>query len=165
MLLLCQQCSLCLSGAAVPSTELCWVGTAGAGCTSLSNTVCQSAHFQCTSSFPFSQESFWISFTYPLSVFLFPAIKGCKMCWKQPHFVITCNLFLRNHTGGYLLFVFTSPDRRFMFSLSNSHLSVSYFACFVLVLRFMTVQKYSLTAIKFLKSMCRGRYLWASCLD
>lgn len=63
---LCLQCSLCPWAA-----EQFWEGHC---CCWLHPHCCPSAHFQCTSSFPFSQEDFWIPFTHPLLLFLFPTI-------------------------------------------------------------------------------------------
>lgn len=100
---LCRQCSLCLPAAAVTALSCGGWVTAGAGCASL-----PTLSISCTSSFPFSQESFCICFIYSLFVSLSSIIKGYKNFWKHPHSGTMCTLFLRKHTGGHLLFILTA---------------------------------------------------------
>lgn len=104
---------------------------------------CPSAHFQCTSSLPFSQEGFCICFTYPLLVFLSPTLKCYKICWKHPHFVTRCNLFLRKHTGGHLLFILTSQAQTEDMGFFEQVLFQSFILHIFFLLGFMIVQKYS----------------------
>lgn len=113
---------------------------------------CPSAHFQCTASLPFSQKGFCICFTYPLFVFLSPAIKATKFAGNIPILSLCVIYFLRKHTGGHLLFILTSQvQTEDVGFFEQVFFQFSYFACFLL-LGFMIVQKYSLTALKFLKA-------------